>query len=148
MIVDEYHYTLYTKGGKDRKKHIFYYSFKDEDGKWQKRSTGCTTERKARAYVNKLIAEGSFRDTPVSKNLTFREFAEKYRFWVYDECPIVRDAIARKGHYSKENCKSKHSRIMMHQPLGAAHLMTAADFEVTAKEMARTKRENRIREQA
>ncbi|MBQ3830975.1 MAG: ATP-dependent Clp protease proteolytic subunit [Spirochaetales bacterium] len=34
-----------------------------------------------------------------------------------------------------------HSRVMMHQPLGAAQLMTAADFEVTAKELARTKEE-------
>ena len=34
-----------------------------------------------------------------------------------------------------------HSRIMMHQPLAAAQLMTASDFEVTAKELARIKRE-------
>ena len=34
-----------------------------------------------------------------------------------------------------------HSRVMLHQPLGAAQLMTAADFEVTAKELARTKAE-------
>ena len=34
-----------------------------------------------------------------------------------------------------------HSRVMLHQPLGAAQLMTAADFEVTAKELARTKEE-------
>lgn len=114
MIVDEYHYTLYSKAGKDRKNRIYYYAYKDETGKWQKRSTGCTNERKARAYVNKLIAEGSFRDTPVSKNLTFREFAEKYRFWIYDECPIVRDAIARKGHYSKENCKSNGDCMRKH----------------------------------
>ena len=34
-----------------------------------------------------------------------------------------------------------HSRIMLHQPLGGAGLMQAADFEITAKELARTKKE-------
>lgn len=34
-----------------------------------------------------------------------------------------------------------HARIMLHQPLGGAELMQASDFEITAKEMARTKKE-------
>lgn len=34
-----------------------------------------------------------------------------------------------------------HARIMLHQPLGGAGLMQASDFEITAKEMARTKKE-------
>ena len=34
-----------------------------------------------------------------------------------------------------------HSRIMLHQPLGGAQLMQASDFEITAKEMSRTKKE-------
>ena len=34
-----------------------------------------------------------------------------------------------------------HARIMLHQPLGGADLMQASDFEITAKEMARTKKE-------
>lgn len=34
-----------------------------------------------------------------------------------------------------------HARIMLHQPLGGAQLMQATDFEITAKEMSRTKKE-------
>ena len=34
-----------------------------------------------------------------------------------------------------------HARIMLHQPLGGAELMQASDFEITAKEMARTKKD-------
>lgn len=34
-----------------------------------------------------------------------------------------------------------HARIMLHQPLGGAQLMQASDFEITAREMARTKKE-------
>ena len=34
-----------------------------------------------------------------------------------------------------------HARIMLHQPLGGAGLMQATDFEITAREMARTKKE-------
>ena len=34
-----------------------------------------------------------------------------------------------------------HSRIMLHQPLGGAQLMQATDFEITAREMSRTKKE-------
>lgn len=34
-----------------------------------------------------------------------------------------------------------HARIMLHQPLGGAQLMQASDFEITAKEMARIKKE-------
>ena len=34
-----------------------------------------------------------------------------------------------------------HARIMLHQPLGGAQLMQASDFEITAKEMSRTKKE-------
>ena len=34
-----------------------------------------------------------------------------------------------------------HARIMLHQPLGGASLMQATDFEITAREMSRTKKE-------
>lgn len=34
-----------------------------------------------------------------------------------------------------------HSRIMLHQPLGGAQLQQATDFEITAREMSRTKKE-------
>ncbi len=34
-----------------------------------------------------------------------------------------------------------HARVMIHQPLGGASLMQAADFEITAREMARVKKE-------
>lgn len=61
MIIEELHYTLYKKDGKDRKNIIYYYSYKDENGKWHNRSTGCTTERKARIYVNTLIKKGTFK---------------------------------------------------------------------------------------
>lgn len=33
-----------------------------------------------------------------------------------------------------------HSKIMLHQPLGGANLMQAADFEITACEMKKTKK--------
>jgi len=35
-----------------------------------------------------------------------------------------------------------HARIMLHQPLGGAQLMQASDFEITAHEMARVKKES------
>lgn len=114
MITDEYHYTLYRKSGKDRKNSIYYYSFKNSDGKWVARSTGQTTERKARVFVNKQIAEGLFKETRVSKDLTFREFAEQNHFWEYDKCPIVRDALARKGKYSRDNCKANGDCMRKH----------------------------------
>lgn len=34
-----------------------------------------------------------------------------------------------------------HAKVMLHQPLGGAGLMQASDFEITAREMARTKQE-------
>ena len=34
-----------------------------------------------------------------------------------------------------------HARIMLHQPLGGAPLQQVADFEITAREMSRTKKE-------
>ena len=34
-----------------------------------------------------------------------------------------------------------HSRIMLHQPLGGAQMMQAADFQIVAQEMAKVKRE-------
>ena len=34
-----------------------------------------------------------------------------------------------------------HARIMLHQPLGGADLMQASDFEITAREMSRVKKE-------
>lgn len=34
-----------------------------------------------------------------------------------------------------------HARIMLHQPLGGAELMQASDFEITAREMSKVKRE-------
>ena len=107
MITDEYHYTLYKREEGDRNNGFYYYSYHDENGKRIKRSTGLTNEKKARAYVNRLIAEGKFKEAPkVSRNPTFKEFAEENHFWEYDRCPIVRDALARKGKYSRDNCKS------------------------------------------
>ena len=32
-----------------------------------------------------------------------------------------------------------HAKVMLHQPLGGANLMQAADFEITAREMSKTK---------
>ena len=34
-----------------------------------------------------------------------------------------------------------HARIMLHQPLGGVELMQASDFEITAKEMSKVKKE-------
>jgi len=34
-----------------------------------------------------------------------------------------------------------HARIMLHQPLGGAQLMQASDFEITAREMSKIKKE-------
>ncbi len=34
-----------------------------------------------------------------------------------------------------------HARVMIHQPLGGASLMQAADFEITARQMAKVKKE-------
>lgn len=34
-----------------------------------------------------------------------------------------------------------HSRVMIHQPLGGAGLMQAADFEITAREMTKVKKD-------
>ena len=34
-----------------------------------------------------------------------------------------------------------HAKTLLHQPLGGAQLMQASDFEITAREMARTKKE-------
>ncbi len=34
-----------------------------------------------------------------------------------------------------------HARIMLHQPIGGAQLMQASDFEITAKEMSKIKKE-------
>lgn len=108
MITDDYHYTLFKREGTGRNNAFYYYySYYDENGKRIKRSTGLTNEKKARAYVNRLIAEGKFKEAPkVSRNPTFREFAEENHFWEYDKCPIVRDALARKGKYSRDNCKA------------------------------------------
>lgn len=114
MITDEYHYTLFKREEGDRTNSFYYYSYYDENGKRIKRSTGLTNEKKARAYVNRLIAEGKFKEAPVSKNITFREFAEQQRFWEYERCPIVRDAIARKGKYSKSNCKANGDCMRKH----------------------------------
>ena len=115
MITDDYHYTLYKREGDGRNNGFYYYAFYDENGKRIRRSTGLVNEKKARAYVNKLIAKGKFKETPkVSKNPTFREFAEENHFWEYDRCPIVRDALARKGKYSKSNCKANGDCMRKH----------------------------------
>lgn len=114
MVFDEYHYTLYKKTGKDRKSDIYYYCYKDDDGIWKKRSTGQTTERKARAFVNKLIADKRFKGQTSKKDITFQEFAESNNFWVFEKCPYVQNAIARKGKYSRELCKSNGDCMRKH----------------------------------
>ena len=101
--------------GTGRNNSFYYYSYYDENGKRIKRSTGLVNEKKARAYVNRLIAEGKFKEAPrVNKNYTFKEFAEENHFWEYDKCPIVRDALARKGKYSKSNCKANGDCMRKH----------------------------------
>lgn len=90
MITNEYHYTLYKREGNGRNNAFYYYAFYDENGKRIRKSTGLVKEKKVRAYVNKLIASGKFKEAPkVSKNPTFRKFAEGNHFWEYDRCPIV-----------------------------------------------------------
>lgn len=113
VITDEFHYTLFKREGDDRKNAIYCFAYYDENGKRHKKSTGCTNEKKARAYVNKLIAEGKFKDPP-QKDLTFKEFVEQNCFWDYDRCPIVKSVLARKGKYSRELCKSNGDCMRKH----------------------------------
>ena len=85
MITDEYHYTLYKREEGDRTNGFYYYSYYDENGKRIKRSTGLTNEKKARAYVNRLIAEGKFKEAP--------KVSSKGRFLADGTGPVIKTTI-------------------------------------------------------
>lgn len=95
---------------------IWYYYAYDENNRRYRRSTGKTNKREAEKEVMRRINAGVFLETIDNhsklKNMTFAEFAEP--FWIYDSCPIIRDKIARGGHYSPDLAAANRGSMFKH----------------------------------
>ena len=110
MQKDANHYTL-TKA---RSGVWYYYAYKP-DGTRLKRSTGKRTKKAAEAVIRERIAQGTLlavTDTLNLRHMTFAEFSEP--FWRWDTCPVVRDRIARGGHYSLDFCDINRNNLERH----------------------------------
>ena len=104
------HYTL-TKV----QNGMWYYYVYDENGRRYKRSTGYTNKRLAVDEINRRISLGQLLIKPrfeKIRNITFSEFAEP--FWIWDECPIIQDKLARGGHYSVDLCLANRKSMEKH----------------------------------
>ena len=96
---------------------VWYYYAYDEGGRRIRRSTGRRSRKEAEKEVFRRINEGILiqRSDDISvlkKQMTFSEFAEP--FWIWDSCPIIRDKLARGGHYSADLCASNRHSMEKH----------------------------------
>ncbi len=105
---DRNHFTL-TK----LKSGIWYYYAYDAENRRIRRSTGRKRKSEAVDYILRLIDEGALLyDADPGVKITFEEFSEP--FWNWDTCPIIKDKLARGGHYSVDLCLSNRKTMEKH----------------------------------
>lgn len=110
MYKDSSHYTM-TKMSNG----IWYYYAYDKEGVRYKRSTGYKNKREAEDEVRRRIRQDILVEKPdveYLQKVSFAEFAEP--FWIWDTCPIIRDKLARGGHYSRDLCLSNRHSMEKH----------------------------------
>ncbi len=92
---------------------IYYYAY-NKDGKRIKKSTGCRTKGKALDVISMRIKEGTLVDDISSKSvkMLFKDYCEPFFRW--NSCPIVKDKLARGGHYSIALCESNRKSLEKH----------------------------------
>lgn len=104
------HYTL-TRASNG----VWYYYAYDDSGRRIRRSTMRRSRREAENEIHRRIARGGLLMKPdVNRiaRMTFQEFSRP--FWVWSECPIIRDKLARGGHYSLDLCLSNRKSMEKH----------------------------------
>ena len=94
---------------------VYYYYAYEPSGRRIKRSTGRRSKKEALAEITRRIRENILLEDPGMNQryrMTFGEFAEP--FWIWESCPIIRDKIARGGHYSADLCISNRRSMEKH----------------------------------
>ena len=104
-------YFTITKG----RNGVYYYYAYEPSGRRIKRSTGRRNKKDAMAEITRRIRANILLEDPGMNQryrMTFAEFAEP--FWIWESCPIIRDKIARGGHYSADLCLSNRKSMEKH----------------------------------
>lgn len=93
--MNEEYFVLY------RKEDGYYYYYFYRYGKRVRRSTGCKRKSEAFMVASDRLKRGDLANEGRHvRYKTFAEYAEP--FFIWDQCPIIRDKVERGGHYSKE----------------------------------------------
>jgi len=84
-------FSLYSR--KIVKKKVWYYRTYDEYGqRTTGKSTGQTSKASAEAYCMELYKQGKLIP---NKEMTLKQYAENYHWWIWDKCDYVKTQLAR-----------------------------------------------------
>lgn len=127
MYKEKDYYTPPFRRRTGARSSIYYYYAYDEKGKRVLRSTGKRTRGEAMSVIQRRIENGDLiypkgyaprkRLPPAERpkaTITFGEYADEGRFFIWDECPIIRDAHARKRSFKKKTAKTYRETLMLH----------------------------------
>lgn len=82
---------------------VYYYQFVDELGRTRQLSTGKKTRGEAEEEIRRRYETGTLGGFKNPK-MRFEDFSKP--FWIWDQCPIVKDKLERQGHYTQSVCRN------------------------------------------
>lgn len=92
-------------------KGIYYYCYKDDEGKRNYRSTGEKTRAAAMEVILQRIGDGTLTKKKKS-DMPFKEFSKP--FWIWETCPIVQSKIKRGGKLTQQYCRDNRRIMELH----------------------------------
>lgn len=113
MYKSKNYYTLIK--GRNKNSSIWEYYCYDENGKRVHRSTGQKRRADALAVIEERIANDELlypkgfrvrttaKEKPVAESILMKDFCKD--MFIYDKCPITKDALTRGRHIAKSSCK-------------------------------------------
>ena len=118
MYKSKNYYTLIK--GRNKNSSIWEYYCYDENGKRVHRSTGQKKRADALAVIEERIANDELlypkgfrgratKEKPVAEGILMKDFCKD--MFIYEKCPITKDALARGRHLTRVTCKSRKNHL-------------------------------------
>ena len=82
---------------------VYYYQFTDELGKTHQLSTGKKTLGEAQNEIIRRYENGTLGGFE-NPRMKFEDFCKP--FWIWDQCPIVKEKLERQGHFTQTVCRT------------------------------------------